>query len=193
MNEITKVLNPDEKVLWSGNPKKAPFLFSFALLGLFFGAIIYFSGLSYSISKPEYYILFSFLAILAFALFFFVGYLYYRVTYYAITDRRVILQSGIFGRSYKSIDFDKIQNVSVVIGLFNYIFRTGTIKIFSGEIGSSGGNNAGVQPIFDQIVFIQNPDSTLRILQEALSHKKEAVVDVLENINTKIPDNNGKV
>lgn len=37
----------------------------------------------------------------------------YTRTHYAITDKRAIVQSGIIGRDFKSIDYDKMQNSSL--------------------------------------------------------------------------------
>ena len=58
--------------------------------------------------------------------------------YYAITNKRVIIQSGIIGRDFKSIDYDRIQNVSANVGLIGMIFKVGNVNIFTGEMESAG-------------------------------------------------------
>ena len=57
--------------------------------------------------------------------------LVYRYTYYAITDKRVIIQKGVIGRDFEIVDFDKITNAEVNVGFFDKIFgnETGSIII----------------------------------------------------------------
>jgi hypothetical protein len=46
---------------------------------------------------------------------------------YAITDKRIIIQKGLVGRDFDSIDYEKIQDISVNVGLIDKFFGTGTI------------------------------------------------------------------
>ena len=55
-------------------------------------------------------------------------FLSYKNIYYAITDKRVILQKGWIGRSFETVDFDQVTNTEVVVGVFD--------KIFGGNSGS---------------------------------------------------------
>ena len=51
--------------------------------------------------------------------------------YYAITDKRIIIQSGIIGRDFKIVDFDQISNAEVNVGLIDKLFGddSGSISI----------------------------------------------------------------
>ncbi|MBI2024735.1 MAG: PH domain-containing protein [Candidatus Harrisonbacteria bacterium] len=121
--EIHKVLDTDEKVLWEERPVFLPFFVS-SLVGSLFGWV--FVGFLWPSSSI--FILFP----LAFA----VGIpiytlLVYRFTYYAITHKRVIMQSGVIGRDFKIVDFDTITNSEVHVGLWDKLFTkdAGTVVI----------------------------------------------------------------
>jgi len=57
----------------------------------------------------------------------------HRVIHYAITDKRVIVQKGVIGRDFTSIDFDKIERLEVNVNTWDTLFRknTGTLTIFT--------------------------------------------------------------
>ena len=99
----------------------------------------------------------------------------YQRTHYAITDCRAIIQSGIIGRDFKSIDYDKMQNVSADVGILGVIFKVGTVKIFTGEMESVGGGRnipQTIQPKYDEFNYIISPYEVLKKLQTELSKRK---------------------
>jgi uncharacterized membrane protein YdbT with pleckstrin-like domain len=55
-------------------------------------------------------------------------FLVYKYTYYAITNKRVIIQKGLIGRDFEIVDFDKITNAEVNVGVLD--------KLFGGNSGS---------------------------------------------------------
>ncbi|MFA5745177.1 MAG: PH domain-containing protein [Candidatus Paceibacterota bacterium] len=145
MRELDKVLDQDEKVFWEGIPSFWPFLLGGSIFTVIFGLfwmifLIPFIGLS------AYDILFG-SHIFGFGIFllphFWVGIglvfgipiyqiLVYKHTYYAITDKRVILQKGWIGRDFEMIDFDQITNAEVNVGVFDKLFgggNTGSILV----------------------------------------------------------------
>jgi uncharacterized membrane protein YdbT with pleckstrin-like domain len=145
MKELNKVLNPNEKVLWEGAPSFWPFVLSGSIITTLFGLfwmILLIPFIALAISD----ILFG-SHILGFGILllphFWIGIvlvfgipiyqiLVYKYTYYAITDKRVILQKGLIGRDFEVIDFDKITNTEVNISIFDKILgagNTGSILI----------------------------------------------------------------
>jgi hypothetical protein len=64
----------------------------------------------------------------------------YKNTFYAITNKRAVFQSGIFGIDFKTVDFDQITNAQVSVGLFDLISggNSGTINISSAGTVSMG-------------------------------------------------------
>ena len=163
MDQLNLTVAQNEKVLWKGHPKFWPFIighfigvFIAAFIGIFF---LILRGLSGSFS------IFSLVggAVGSALISAIVSRFVWSVTYYAITDKRVIFQRGIIGRDFTFVDFDKIQNATVNVGLIDKIFNTGTIQIYSGKMGT--GRN-GSYPIYDIIASIPNPYDTFKFFQK---------------------------
>ena len=57
--------------------------------------------------------------------------LVWRYTQYAITTKRVILESGVIGRDFRTVDFDQLANVEVNVGLVDRLFGTGSILMYT--------------------------------------------------------------
>lgn len=146
MDELNLVLDKNEKLLWSGKPKFLPYVITrVMILGVvifmftFIGVIFILSNTGTNVTNRFDIIdpLLLWSTIIAIAGSNILVRLWWRVAFYGITDKRVILQSGIFGRDFTFMDFDKIQNTNVNIGLIDKIFKTGSIFMFTGF--SSGG------------------------------------------------------
>ncbi len=169
MNEVSKILEPKEKLIYDNKPEYAPFIISTLIIPIIAIAVI---------EVSIYFYIKSVLLGIAAGIAIFVGGLVlinlaYKRAHYAITDKRVITQSGIIGRDFKSIDYDKMQNVSVDVGILGTIFKVGTIKIFTGEIESVGsGERSQIQPKYDQFNYIAAPYEVLKKLQTELSKRK---------------------
>jgi uncharacterized membrane protein YdbT with pleckstrin-like domain len=162
MNQIPEILGTKEKIIWTGVPRYAPYIIS-AIMGSLIVAL--FVGL-FSGSFFKNSVLGLSLGCVVLVLGAFIGHLAYGFTQYALTSRRVIIQTGIFGRSFKSIEYDDIKNSSVQKGLFNWLFGTGTINIFTGEMQSSGGKNSQLKPKYDSFRYVSDAYDILKKLQE---------------------------
>lgn len=100
------------------------------------------------------------------------SYIYYHVTKYAVTEKRVIFESGIIGTDIKSIYFDQIKDLSVNVGLVGKIFSTGTISLDTGKTMST---KNGTTSVFDMIENIDTPYDVYKIVQKGLSERKESL------------------
>lgn len=171
MNEIPQVLEPREKVIYEGKPKYAPYIINSifggiilaAFIGIFIGAFL--KSILWAII----------IGVIIFILGIILANMAYVRTHYAITNKRAIIQSGIIGRDFKSIDYNRMQNVSVNVGILGVIFKVGSIRIFTGEIESvSGGKHgSGIKPRYDGFNYINSPYGVLKQLQTYLSMRKE--------------------
>lgn len=148
MNEIQKILTPEELVIWEGKPKFGPYFASLLLVQLIFGALLLiFAGFLYAIFFASGLVPTSALMKMlqtAFAIPFFIvlfwkvigkpvySIMEYRRVYYSITNRRVIAQSGLIGRDFKHIDLDRITDVVVNVGVWDKIFgNSGSVLVLS--------------------------------------------------------------
>ncbi len=174
-NTIEDVLNDDEKVLWRGNPNKKSYILSavvkmlpIALLWLavdsFF--IVTISTQMKSGNMP--------LSMLGFIIPFFLIHLTpvwiwiknivksateIKNVEYAITDRRIILRSGVIGIDFKFVNFTEIDSINVKVGIVERMFRVGDIYV------NSSVNSAVLQDI-------DNPYDIGRKLQKVVSDIK---------------------
>jgi len=136
MRELDKVLDQNEKVFWEGKPKFWPFFlggFAGAIFGIFFlviGGIFVVQGIAsgnyFFILLPHFWIGVGFV----FGVPIYKA-LVYKHTYYAITNKRVLLQKGLIGRDFEMVDFDQITNAEVNVGLLDILFgrKSGSILI----------------------------------------------------------------
>jgi len=136
MRELDKVLDQNETVHWEGKPKFWPFFlggFAAAIFGIMFlivGGMFVLQGIASGnyvfILLPHFWIGVGF--VFGVPLY---KALVYKYTYYAVTNKRVIFQKGLIGRDFEIIDFDKITNAEVNVGVLDILFgrRSGSILI----------------------------------------------------------------
>ena len=146
-NTIDDVVTVDEKVLWRGKPNATSYVLAnmlkmtpIALIWLIFdGTFIYFISVGMAAGSVP-------LSILWFIVPFFLLHLTpvwiwigktvkaareVKNIEYAITDKRIIIRSGMIGIDFKFINYSEIDSVNVKVGLIDKIFHVGDIYINS--------------------------------------------------------------
>lgn len=146
-NSIEDVVNDNEKLLWRGKPNAKSYVLAnmlkmlpIALIWLVFdGTFIFFIATGMKNGDIP-------LGILGFIVPFFLLHLApvwiwigktvkavreARNLEYAITDKRIIIRSGVVGIDFKFINYSEIDSVNVKVGLIDRIFRVGDIYINS--------------------------------------------------------------
>ncbi|MGB1309039.1 MAG: PH domain-containing protein [Oceanihabitans sp.] len=186
--EIKHILEPQEKILWHGKPDIKSLLF-FAILCstfvLFIAAILFFNLDSDTLKctingikktgtacSKTFYIICTVLVFVAFTIPL-VMYLYYKVTHYVITNKRILINSGFIGADIRSIYYDQIKSAFVNVGLIGKLFGTGTILIDTGRITQS--RRRGSKTTYDRFRFIIQPYSVYKFVQQGLSNRKEGM------------------
>lgn len=135
-----RVLDDDEKIIKVFKPNKTKLYMSHMLvitISLFLGALvgvlaILFPGAEEA--EPVWYIVFPIGGFILLTLGnWLLTYLYYKNVYYAYSNKRIIIRSGIFGVDYKSLDLSVIGAVNVYVSLLDKIVRkdTGSLKFGS--------------------------------------------------------------
>ena len=146
-NSIDDVVNADEKVLWRGKPKAMSYVLAnmlkmlpIAVVWLIFdGTFIYFiaTGMAHGgIPTEILWIIVPFFALHLTPVWLWIGSTIkagreVRNIEYAITDKRIIIRSGMIGIDFKFINYTEIDSVNVKVGLIDKIFRVGDIYINS--------------------------------------------------------------
>ena len=146
-NSIDDVVDHNEKVLWRGKPNAKSYVLA-AMLKMMPIAIVWliFDGtfitfMTIGMTKGEIP-----LAILGFIVPFFLLHLApvwiwiwktvkaskeVKNLEYAITDKRIIIRSGVIGIDFKFINYTEIDSVNVKVGIIDRIFKVGDIYINS--------------------------------------------------------------
>jgi hypothetical protein len=178
--QFDAVLDHDEQVLWVGNPTVIPFLMSglpFLLLGLIWGAIDYFGFIKHieTAKGPALGFMVPFFALHLLPLWLGVGNmlrlcLVFGNTCYAFTNKRILLRTGFWGIDFKSIDFDRLQEIEVTVNPIENMLGVGSLKMFSGGITAKGA------PTFNFFIGIEKP-------YEVYKQLKTVTVDVKTDWN----------
>lgn len=146
-NNIDDVLNNDEKVLWRGKPNAKSYVLAamlkmlpIAIIWIIFdGAFIV--GISIGMTRGDIP-----LGVLGFVIPFFLLHLTpvwvwiantvkavreVKNLEYAVTDKRIIIRSGMIGIDFKFINYTEIDSVNIKVGIIDRIFKVGDIYINS--------------------------------------------------------------
>ncbi|MBQ8425753.1 MAG: PH domain-containing protein [Clostridia bacterium] len=142
--QFDKILDNDEKVVKVIKPNKFKYYMSFfvkstlctvwfAIIGVF--AILFpdegitVTNKVMAIWPVVAYVVLE-LIIMVFALF------YYDATYYAYTNKRLIIRSGIFGVDYRSLDMDMVGAIDVYVSLLDKMTGKDTGAVCFGSTAS---------------------------------------------------------
>ncbi len=168
------VRDQDETILWVGRPRFLVFILGgvpFLMMGLVWGAIDYFGFIRHMPSQmigfaiPFFalHLMPLWLSVLNFARLILV----HRNTFYAFSDRRVMIRSGFWGTDFRTIDYDRISEVEVNVNPVENLLGVGSIVIDSGRRG---------RPVGDAFVGIEKP-------YEVFKRLKEVAVDIKTDWN----------
>lgn len=98
----------------------------------------------------------------------------YKNLYYAYTNKRVIIRSGIFGVDFKSLDMSMIGAVNVYVSVIDKILRKDTGSIMFGSTASpiGYGQNAGAGYRFNHIKM---PYETCKEVKSFIDNYKKKI------------------
>lgn len=183
MNEISKILHDDERVLWEGRPQKSPYVVD-TIIATMPGVVLaaFLTPFLYSfLSGPfqwEALLVLSPFSLMALVLLF--GAPIYRILLYphlryAVTDKRFVLQKGVVGRDFDSVNHDKIENASVNVGVVDKLFgkNSGTVLVYTNRITSAGKHGSKSAPF--KLVHVTDP-------YEVFENLKDVSLDVRADI-----------
>jgi len=188
LSRIAKLLRSNEKILWQGKPVLIPFILGGyhnipIIFGLFFIAAILFTFIIPIASYGRHFnimlfVLIPFFIVFAFAFDTIILFLSYKNTEYAITNQRLITQTGAIGLDTRYVDLEKIQEVNVNIGFIDKLFGTGNIFAPSASQASIGAIVTDSRFSYTQIIYrpnlaaLKEPYKVQKLLQEAMKEVK---------------------
>jgi hypothetical protein len=134
------ILDKDEKIVKVFKPNKTKLYLSSSLQ---FGFVMFFVTLAFliplfvSIMHPVIGVLISLIITGGLiVLFIFLLKLYYNNLYFAYSNKRIIIRTGIFGVDYKSLDMGMIGAINVYISLIDKLLKKNTGSISFGSASS---------------------------------------------------------
>ncbi|HHU83509.1 MAG TPA: PH domain-containing protein [Firmicutes bacterium] len=165
------VRDSDEEILWMGKPAFIPFILSgipFLIIGLIWGVL--------DISLFRVFTKNSMMGEMsAFLTIFFIIHLFpcwgsilnllrlwlvHGNTWYAYTNKRLMMRSGFWGTDFKAIDYDKIMDLTVTVNPIEKIFGVGTVSAFTGNTTAKGVR------IYDRFMAIRDPYEVFKKIKE---------------------------
>lgn len=155
-----RILDSDEKIIKVVKPHKGKFFFSvfltwglsfliFAIMGVF---MVLFPDEGYEVNKVYLLLPIGFWIVCMLIVWLFAS-IYYKNLYYAYSNKRIIIRSGIFGVDFKSLDMSMIGAVNVYVSLIDKILKKDTGSIMFGSTASpiGYGHTAGSGYRFNNI------------------------------------------
>ncbi len=167
MRELDKILEKRERVMWEGQPQFWPFFLGSVLVSIFglfwLGFVLiftFFIGV-YILLLPHFWV----------GIFLVFGppiysWLVYSRMYYAITDRRVIIQKGLVGRDFEIADFDKITNAEVDVGLWDKLAGKDSGSIMIATAGTFTYSRQGTSPTPYTLKSITHPYEVFKFFKK---------------------------
>lgn len=173
-NPFRDIQSENEVMLWSYQPKLAPFVmaygelwFSLAFLLLFWAAFFV-----AEITTSERLVSWLFFPLMLLGIVVFIPallawrFLQHRRLAYGLSNKRIVIRSGVMWVNYKTIDLDKIQRMEVKKNMAQALFNTGTI-IFH----TSMPENTLTGPSPDQWEGIKEPYEVFRLIKREACRK----------------------
>lgn len=121
-------LSRDENILYQGRPNFLRMLISNNIFVLAIMLFILSSILHFMINLNGIFITFT-IAMLVISLI--PTTFIYETTKYIVTNKKIVLESGFFGKDYEMIKFEKIVNTQLDVKPIDYIMGTGNIHLYT--------------------------------------------------------------
>jgi len=183
--EITNILEQSEKIIWQEWINKNVLLFFLisSLIAItaistiiFSNKTIIFNASNITLTSYQISIIIFLLGSIISIIKFFSKY----VQLYTITNKRLILKSGLIWTDFNSIYFTEIKSINVNVWLIDKIFWTWTINIDTGKTetivsGTNEHRSTKIQTVYDKFLYINNPYEIYKQIQTTLSSRQESL------------------
>jgi membrane protein YdbS with pleckstrin-like domain len=198
--EILTVLEPKEEIVWQGLVSRKIIAFNL-VISLLIIAVISFLIFSQGIVNYKFDNMpkiisgttLGFIIIIIGIIVSVINFLFDYVKKYIVTNKRVLIRSGLIGTDFNSIYLTEVKTVNVNVGLIDKIFSVGTINIDTGKIetitsGDGHNTQSRTQTAYDKLLSVDNPYEAYKYFQTALTERQESLysgrADIKNNQNS---------
>ena len=141
VEELKRMVGPDETILYEGKPEKKCFIFESIFNPLLPFAIIWalfdVGLLGTAIGNMELFMipfmLFHMMPVWIYLAGVIFAFKRYKNTYYIVTDHAVYISSGIFSMNLEAKTFAELSRVNLHRGIFDQMFNVGDIQITTNQ------------------------------------------------------------
>lgn len=139
------MLTQGEQLIWSGKPKKAAFIINksltmlpFALIWLLFDSTFIVAMFSSNMPKESLFFIIPFFAFHLMPVWIWLSNVLtakkrWDNTQYAVTNKRIIINTGFIGMDYQTIYYKDIKNVNLKVGVIDKLLGVGDIHFTLNE------------------------------------------------------------
>ncbi|MFA6533643.1 MAG: PH domain-containing protein [Patescibacteria group bacterium] len=182
--EIKAVLESQEKIVWQDVISRKVMIFQLAVSLLIVVGLSFFAFaqeiISYNLNNTPRSIAGATVGLIILVvglLLSLVGFFSNYVKVYTITNKRVLIKSGLIGTDFNSIYFTEVKTANVNVGLIDKIFSIGTINIDTGKIetSNSGNHQSRTRTAYDKLLHISEPYKVYKYFQTTLTGRQESL------------------
>lgn len=194
-NDLKKLVDSSEKILYEGKPNKKCFIFEsifnplmpFALLWAIFDFGIIGASFIEDGTKNILFFLIPFFLLHLMPVWIYLGgviftFRKYKNTYYIVTDNGIYVSSGIFTKTFNHKPFAELSHVDLHRGIFDQLFNVGDIVTTSSQISSD--NNVAT-------ISINSISNYVEVYNMVKKLQKDIYTDVMYPNDKRPSENHG--
>ena len=137
--DVHQVLTPNETLLWHSKPKKSSFIINniikmmpIAIIWIIFDGFFIMTLFSTGAFSSMLFFIIPFFVLHLMPVWIWLSHMItanrkWKNTHYALTDKRIIIQSGFIGMQYQSLYYKDIRNIQLKVGIIDKLLNVGDI------------------------------------------------------------------
>ncbi len=174
-----EILDKDEKIIDTIKPDKARLLWGsfvssllvFAFILIFSCIAIFMPNVDGNASSPLWLLVPLGVYVLYIGLAFLFLTLWYRKTYYACTNKRIIIRTGVIGVDFKALDLQMIGAINVNVSWIDKVVGRNTGSLTFGSMSSPINAPANAQGY--AFAYVRKPYEIYKNLKEIIEQSKQ--------------------
>ena len=179
INLFDNILEKNEKVIKIIKPNKLKLFISWLGYALWVNVFIAIMGISMFLDTNlgwEYYMIFVGIIVVIFIVTAILAQIYYKNNYFAYTNARILIRSGIIGIDYKSLDMRYVGALNVRVGFWDKVLKqeTGTITF-----GSMSSPMASSKAVGYNFAHVEKPYELYKEMKQVVEEVKEKYKNVI--------------